>query len=48
MTAVLEHPEVRDVRRVALVTDDAHALYEGFGFRALDDAEKWMQRRPTR
>ena len=48
MTAILEHPEVRDVRRMALVTDDAHGLYAAFGFQALDDVEKWMQRRrPT-
>lgn len=46
MAAVLEHPAVRDVRRVALVTDDAHGLYEQFGFQPLDDVRKWMQRRP--
>lgn len=46
MAAVLEHPTVRDVRRVALVTDDAHGLYEQFGFQPLDDVRKWMQRRP--
>jgi GNAT superfamily N-acetyltransferase len=45
MEAVLEHPAVRDVRRFALVTDDAHGLYEQFGFRPLDDVHKWMQRR---
>jgi GNAT superfamily N-acetyltransferase len=45
MEAVLAHPAVRGVRRFALVTDDAHALYEQFGFRPLDDVQKWMQRR---
>jgi GNAT superfamily N-acetyltransferase len=45
MQAVLAHPAVKDVRRFALVTDDAHGLYEQFGFRALDDVHKWMQRR---
>ena len=45
MEAVLAHPAVRDVRRFALVTDDAHSLYEQFGFRPLDDVHKWMQRR---
>jgi GNAT superfamily N-acetyltransferase len=45
MQAVLAHPAVKDVRRLALVTDDAHGLYEQFGFRALDDVHKWMQRR---
>ena len=46
MEAVLAHPDVRGLRRMALVTDDAHGLYEHYGFRALDDARKWMQRRP--
>jgi GNAT superfamily N-acetyltransferase len=46
MTAVLAHPAVRELRRFTLVTDDAHGLYEQFGFRALDDVRKWMQRRP--
>jgi GNAT superfamily N-acetyltransferase len=46
MEAVLAHPDVRDLRRLALVTDDAHGLYEQYGFRPLDDVRKWMQRRP--
>jgi GNAT superfamily N-acetyltransferase len=45
MTAVLAHPSVRDLRRFALVTDDAHGLYEQFGFAPIDDVRKWMQRR---
>ena len=47
LAAIIAHPSVRDVRRFALLTDDAHGLYEQFGFRALDDVEKWMQRRPA-
>ena len=46
MEAVLAHPHVRDLRRLALVTDDAHGLYERYGFEPLDDVRKWMQRRP--
>lgn len=46
LAAVLAHPQVWAVRRVALLTDDAHGLYERHGFRALDDVRKWMQRRP--
>ncbi len=46
--AVLAHPDVRDVRRLALLTDDAHGLYERFGFEPLDDVRKWLQRRPAR
>ena len=45
MEAVLAHPHVRGLRRFTLVTDDAHGLYEQYGFRPLDDVRKWMQRR---
>ena len=45
MEAVLGHPDVRDLKRLALVTDDAHGLYERYGFGPLDDVRKWMQRR---
>jgi len=46
MEAVLAHPHVANLSRFTLVTDDAHGLYEQFGFRPLDDVRKWMQRRP--
>ena len=46
MEAVLSHPHVRGLKRFTLVTDDAHGLYEQYGFRLLDDVRKWMQRRP--
>lgn len=43
--AILEHPDVRDVARLTLLTADAHGLYEGFGFGPIDDLPKWMTRR---
>ena len=43
--AVLAHPRVHGLKRLALVTDDAHGLYERYGFAELDDVPKWMQRR---
>ena len=46
MEAVLAHPHVANLSRFTLVTDDAHALYEQYGFRPLDDVRRWMQRRP--
>jgi GNAT superfamily N-acetyltransferase len=46
MEAILAHPAVGRVRRFALLTDDAHKLYEQYGFAPLDDVRKWMQRRP--
>ena len=45
VAAILEHADVRDLSRLVLVTDDAHGLYEGYGFRPLDDVRKWMVRR---
>lgn len=43
--AVVEHPDVRGLRRLALVTSDAHSLYEPYGFVELDDVPKWLTRR---
>ena len=40
---VLEHPDLKEVRRWLLVTDDAHGLYKQFGFTAIEDPEHWMQ-----
>jgi len=45
MEAVLAHPHVAGLRRFTLVTDDAHGLYERYGFEPIDDVRKWMQRR---
>ena len=46
LEAVLAHPDLSGVRRFTLLTDDAHGLYEQYGFAPLDDVRKWMQRRP--
>jgi len=43
MRRLLEHPELARVRRWALVTGDAHGLYERFGFGPVDDP-RWMTR----
>jgi GNAT superfamily N-acetyltransferase len=34
VAALLEHPELQGLRRLMLVTRDAHGLYEKFGFTA--------------
>ena len=44
MQSMLEHPDLKHVRRWLLVTDDAHGLYQQFGFEQLTEVEKWMQR----
>jgi GNAT superfamily N-acetyltransferase len=41
---VMEHPDLKEVRRWLLVTNDAHRLYKGFGFTSIEDPEHWMQR----
>ncbi len=41
---ILEHPNLKEVRRWLLVTDDASTLYARYGFEPLPEAEKWMQR----
>jgi N-acetylglutamate synthase-like GNAT family acetyltransferase len=40
---ILDHPDLRDVRRWVLVTNDAHGLYRQFGFTSIEDPEHWMQ-----
>jgi len=44
MQSMFEHPDLKHVRRWLLTTDDAHGLYQQFGFEQLTDVEKWMQR----
>jgi GNAT superfamily N-acetyltransferase len=44
MRAVMEHPELRVLRRWHLVTRDAHGLYAQFGFVPLDAPERHMAR----
>jgi N-acetylglutamate synthase-like GNAT family acetyltransferase len=40
---ILEHPNLKEVRRWVLVTSDAHELYKRFGFASIEDPEHWMQ-----
>jgi N-acetylglutamate synthase-like GNAT family acetyltransferase len=40
---ILEHPDLKHMRRWVLVTHDAHGLYKQFGFTAIEDPEHWMQ-----
>jgi len=39
---LLEHPDLSLVYRLALVTNDAHGVYEGLGFGPLAHPERWM------
>jgi GNAT superfamily N-acetyltransferase len=40
---VVEHPVVKNLRRVGLATSDAHGLYKQFGFSQLSASEKMME-----
>ena len=43
MEAVRDHPDLHNLRRFALVTRDAHGLYEKFGFTDLKDGTRHME-----
>ena len=43
MECVLAHPDLQGLRRWALVTRDAHALYRKFGFVTPPSPERWME-----
>ncbi|MBK9210607.1 MAG: GNAT family N-acetyltransferase [Anaerolineales bacterium] len=42
--SVLNHPQLKQVRRWLLATNDAHGLYQHFDFELLNEPEKWMHR----
>jgi N-acetylglutamate synthase-like GNAT family acetyltransferase len=42
--SILEHPDLKQIRRWLLATDDAHGLYRQFEFEPLAEPAKWMQR----
>ncbi len=46
VATMLEHPELRTVRRWTLYTRDAHELYRQFGFDAEQDPQRYMCYRP--
>lgn len=43
MSVVTSHPKLQGLRRITLATQDAHGLYEKFGFKALDKPEIFME-----
>jgi GNAT superfamily N-acetyltransferase len=44
MECIVGHPELQGLRRWALVTQDAHELYEKFGFEEVRSPQRWMER----
>jgi ribosomal protein S18 acetylase RimI-like enzyme len=43
VATVMEHPDLQGLRRFMLGTEDAHSLYERFGFRPLARPERMME-----
>jgi len=43
METVLAHPDLQNLRRFALATQDAHGLYAQYGFTPLGNPTLWME-----
>ena len=43
MRCVVEHPELQGLRRLLLLTSDAHGLYSQFGFEPLGNPSRFME-----
>ena len=44
MEIIMDHPQLRGLRRFTLATRDAHGLYAQFGFTPFDKPDRWMQK----
>ncbi|RFS25055.1 N-acetyltransferase [Chitinophaga silvatica] len=42
METMLQHPDLQGLRRILLVTSDAHGLYAKYGFEPIQNPEKFM------
>ena len=40
---VLAHPDLQNLRRHLLATLDAHTLYQRFGYKLLEQPERWLE-----
>jgi len=45
MECIVNHPDIKDLRTLMLATKDTHGLYEKFGFKPLDEPEKYMNKK---
>ncbi len=43
MRSVVEHEDLQGLRRLLLLTSDAHGLYRQFGFKELGDPSRFME-----
>jgi GNAT superfamily N-acetyltransferase len=44
LATVHNHPDLKNMRRWMLITDDAHGLYRQYGWEQLQNPEKWMMK----
>ena len=44
METIHGHPDLQGLRRWALITSDAHGLYQQFGWSLLANPERWMEK----
>jgi GNAT superfamily N-acetyltransferase len=44
MEFILAHPDLQGLRRILLATRDAHGLYKQFGFTAINNPDRFMQK----
>ena len=44
MKTIMEYPDLQDIRRWGLGTQDAHGLYSRFGFNSISNPENFMQK----
>ena len=42
LKTIIAHNQLQDLRRIMLRTEDAHELYKKFGFKTLDDGDKFL------
>jgi GNAT superfamily N-acetyltransferase len=43
MDTIMQHPNLKTIRRFMLATKDAHELYKKFGFNSIEKPERLMQ-----
>lgn len=44
MQAIVDHPELQGLRRITLVTRDAHTLYRQYGFTPINKPDSYMEK----
>ena len=45
MDLLISHPKLQGLRRLQLITNDAHGLYARYGFKVVEHPERHMERR---